>query len=181
MTSRSVGATGAGVPIPSTTNRANACRRTPTELARITPPASRRGIQSALSTSHRVSSHGITPATTPGARRRKTTVPTAALPRLIRSDVGAGEPAASAGGDSRDVSVEHAAQSLADRSQQAEGDEDPRFGLGIAVPRDATGGLRALDHSDHELLNLAHVALEVLPDLGVVACFRQSLDPEDGD
>src|ERR671910_1011065 len=136
MTSRSVGATGAGVPIPSTTNRANACRRTPTELARITPPARRRGPQSALSTCQRVSSHGITPATTPGARRRKTTVPSAALPRLIRSDVGAGEPAAAAGGDPRDVSVEHAPQALADRRQQAEGDEDPRLGFRIAVSRD---------------------------------------------
>ena len=156
MTSRSVGATGAGVPVASTAN-ADACGgRRPRSRGSLLRQ-SRSGIQSALSTTQRVSSHGITPATKPAAGGERPRCPPRPGLRLIGSDVVSGQPAAAAGGDSREVGVEHAAQTFAHRSQEPERDEDPRLGFRITVPGEPAGCLRALDHADHELVDLADV------------------------
>src|SRR3954454_14443189 len=69
-TNRSVGATGAGVPSPSSTKRTNASSRTTRPAPIIRPPSTRSGVHH-VSASQRVRSHGISPATTPGAIMRK--------------------------------------------------------------------------------------------------------------
>src|SRR5918995_1445634 len=80
-TRRSLGATGAGVPRPSPTKRANACTSTRTPAAmRIRPPI-HSGTQYGKGprASQPVSNHGTRPATTPGANTRNTRLPMAAL------------------------------------------------------------------------------------------------------
>src|SRR5579872_1615169 len=97
----SVGATGAGVPRPSATNRAKAWTSTiAPRMSRISP-ATRTGAQPASDprTCHRVSHQGTTPATTPGATAKNSTLPTAAVSLFM--------PAAQAPRDSsvRDIRV----------------------------------------------------------------------------
>src|SRR6185312_6585035 len=79
-TRRSVGATGAGVPRPSATNRAKAWTRTIAPRMSMISPATRTGAQwaSGPRTCHRVSHQGTTPATTPGAAAKNSVLPTAA-------------------------------------------------------------------------------------------------------
>src|SRR5690242_468661 len=80
-TRRSVGATGAGVPRPSATNRAKAWTSTiAPRMSRISP-ATRTGAHPASDprTCHRVSHQGTRPATTPGATAKNSTLPTAAV------------------------------------------------------------------------------------------------------
>src|SRR4051794_12251215 len=82
-TSRSVGATGAGVPIPSMTKRAKAWSRNATPVAISTAPATwTRG--AAEPWCQCVMDHGINPATTPGATRRNRRLPRAALALRVR-------------------------------------------------------------------------------------------------
>ena len=78
-----VGATGAGVPSPSQAKRAKASRTTTRPAAIRRRPAQRRAATPSTGGSgpQRVISQGIRPATTPGARTRKTRLPTAALIR----------------------------------------------------------------------------------------------------
>src|SRR5918999_3574210 len=79
-TRRSGGATGAGVPRPSTTKRQNACRSTATPAARSTRPATRKGAQygNGSRTRQPVNAHGTRPATIPGASTRNTRLASAA-------------------------------------------------------------------------------------------------------
>src|SRR5207245_6369216 len=83
-TSLSVGATGAGVPIPSATKRAKASRSTAAPAATAIQPMtwSHAG---APADCHRLRSQGTRPATTPGARTRKSRLPTAARTRPTRA------------------------------------------------------------------------------------------------
>src|SRR5690349_13367469 len=80
-TRRSVGATGAGVPRPSATNRAKAWTRTIAPRMSMISPATRTGAQwaSGPRTCHRVSHQGTTPATTPGAAAKNSALPAAAV------------------------------------------------------------------------------------------------------
>src|ERR687895_2395119 len=141
MTSRSVGATGAGVPIPSATKRANAWSRTPTPTIRTMTPATWKGnqINPDASTSQPVSRHGIRPATMTGASAKKSALPAAARHLLICEDaLGVRhEPAKPGRGDPRELVVEHPAQALADRRQQAQRDEDPRLCACVPILLDA--------------------------------------------
>ena len=75
-----MGATGAGVPMPSITKRAKACNSTATPAAMSSAPANRSPIHGSADRQP-VISQGTSPATTPGATRRNTTLPSAALTR----------------------------------------------------------------------------------------------------
>src|ERR671919_1857605 len=79
-TRRSGGATGAGVPRPSMTKRAKACSRKATP-APIEAPPTMRTASGASSIFQSVSRYGTSPATTPGASRRKAALPAAAALR----------------------------------------------------------------------------------------------------
>src|SRR5215813_2482193 len=74
------GATGAGVPMPSVTNRANAWRSTAVPQMIRSAPNARNGSQGANGSQsrQRVSHQGTTPATKPGARTKKIKLPNAA-------------------------------------------------------------------------------------------------------
>src|SRR5262245_7139416 len=74
------GATGAGVPSPSTTNRANADTSTAVPATTSTAPSTRRGRRwdSGAPGCQSVISHGTSPAMVPGARAKKTALPVAA-------------------------------------------------------------------------------------------------------
>ena len=73
-----MGATGAGVPIPSRAKRANALSSATTAAPSSSAPAARSG-QGQERDSHPVSSHGTRPATVPGATTRNSALPMAAL------------------------------------------------------------------------------------------------------
>src|SRR3954469_13619017 len=83
MTRCRVGATGAGVPTPSMTNRTNACSKTTTPGTRITYPTTAM-ISGGPATPPPVSPQGTSPATTPGSTTRKSRLPAAALRRASR-------------------------------------------------------------------------------------------------
>src|SRR6185295_8808551 len=83
VTSRSVGATGAGVPSPSRTKRTKSLARLGTATRTSTAPAIRTTGGAGLIL-HRVSHHGSTPATTPGARAKNSALPSAARRSRIR-------------------------------------------------------------------------------------------------
>src|SRR4051794_21325299 len=77
-TSRSVGATGAGVPAPSTTKRAKACSSAATPATTSAAPRMTSQVGGSFERQP-VSSHGTTPPMTPGATTRNTRLPRAAL------------------------------------------------------------------------------------------------------
>src|SRR5690606_8420411 len=83
MTSRSVSATGAGVPEPSATNRANPATTTPVPARIRSTPAALATVIQGSGSGERISqpeTHpGPSPATTPGAARKKTALPIAAV------------------------------------------------------------------------------------------------------
>jgi hypothetical protein len=92
-TSCSVGATGAGVPTPSTTKRTKAWTSTNRPAAIRAAPSTRSagGVRWA---SHPVSHHGIRPAVTPGARAKKAALPAAAIALRVRRRARDQEPTA---------------------------------------------------------------------------------------
>src|SRR5215213_891524 len=79
---------GAGVPTPSTTTRTNALINTTAPAAIRTAPTTRSGVTAqngrGCRTRQPVSHQGTSPATTPGASAKKTTLPTAAAVLRIR-------------------------------------------------------------------------------------------------
>src|SRR5262245_53900570 len=83
-TSRSVGATGAGVPRPSRTKRTNALTRRGRATTRSTAPSTRTGAAIGW-LSHRVNHHGTSPTTTPGASAKKSALPSAARRRRMQA------------------------------------------------------------------------------------------------
>src|SRR5690242_17839844 len=68
------------------------------------------------------------------------------------------KPLPACGPDPGDVVVVHETHSSADHPQKAAGDEDPGFGLGIAVRVEEAFGLAAADDVGDVLVHLAHVA-----------------------
>src|SRR6516164_5123945 len=92
------GATGAGVPSPSTTNRANADTSMAVPATTSTAPSTRSGTRwdSGAPGCQSVISHGTSPTMVPGARAKKTALPAAAavrcmvviLPRPVSHDAG---------------------------------------------------------------------------------------------
>jgi hypothetical protein len=92
----------------------------------------------------------------------------------------AGHPLASGGADGFEVALFEQAHSTSDRAQQAAGERDPRLRLGISVLVDASRLLHSLDDIGHEVVDLAHVALEELAHLLVVSGFDHGLHPEVG-
>src|SRR5918994_7465229 len=75
-------ATGAGVPKPSTTKRTNAPTSAITPARSSAPPSTRTGAQygrGSRTCQPPVNNHGIRPPTTPGANRKNTALPTAAV------------------------------------------------------------------------------------------------------
>src|SRR5918998_2600484 len=81
-TRRSGAATGAGVPRPSTTKRTNAPTSTISPATSSAAPNARTGIQygrGSRACQPPVNNHGIAPATTPGANRKKSALPSAAV------------------------------------------------------------------------------------------------------
>ncbi|GAA3842739.1 hypothetical protein GCM10023083_86950 [Streptomyces phyllanthi] len=72
-----MGATGAGVPSPSTTNRTNADDSTTAPATSGTIPSPRKGGHQSPAR-HPVSHHGTSTATVPGTHARNTELPTAA-------------------------------------------------------------------------------------------------------
>ena len=87
ITSSSVGATGAGVPRPSQANLTKAFTSTAAPATVINTPmtAMRADAGQGGPNSHRVSSHGTTPATTQGATMKKTALPSAAVSRFMET------------------------------------------------------------------------------------------------
>src|SRR5829696_4352075 len=87
ITSSSVGATGAGVPRPSQANLTKAFTNTAAPATVINTPmtAMRPDAGQGGPNSHRVSSHGTTPATTQGATMKKTALPSAAVSRFMET------------------------------------------------------------------------------------------------
>src|SRR5215211_3498573 len=87
-TRRSGAATGAGVPWPSTTKRTNAWTSAISPATSTTPPSTRAGAQYGRGsrTCQRVSAHGTRPTTTPGANKKNSALPTAAVDlRIVTS------------------------------------------------------------------------------------------------
>src|SRR5262245_44519935 len=79
------GATGAGVPSPSTTNRANADTSMAVPATTSTAPSTRSGkrCDSGAPGCQSVISHGMSPTMVPGARAKKTALPAAAAVRCM--------------------------------------------------------------------------------------------------
>src|SRR5262249_19071575 len=79
------GATGAGVPSPSTTNRANADTSMAVPATTSTAPSTRSGTRwdSGAPGCQPVISHGTSPTMVPGARAKKTALPAAAAVRCM--------------------------------------------------------------------------------------------------
>jgi len=93
MTSRSVGATGAGVPRPSVTKRPNARINTTIATAKRAPPtiiATTASGDFGHRTVQPLINHGSSPATIPGAATKKTVLPAAAADPRIRRPTLAG-------------------------------------------------------------------------------------------
>jgi len=72
------------------------------------------------------------------------------------------------------------ADAPADHAEDSPGEEGPRFGVGVPVGMKDAFLLAAPDHVGHEVVDLAHVAAEVLAELGVLGRLAEGLHPELG-
>src|ERR1043166_6400624 len=89
-----------------------------------------------------------------------------------------GHPLAAAGDDVVELVADHVAEAVVDRAQEAEGDEDPRLRIRVALGYDAAVFLGPPDQARDVVVHLAHLRPERAPDLGIVCSLGQRLDPE---
>src|SRR6266516_3916505 len=94
------------------------------------------------------------------------------------SGLDACHPLPTRGDDLVELVADQAAEPAVDGRQQAERDEDPGLGIGIALGNDAARLLRAADHVGHERMDFAHLGSEGPPDLRIVGSLRAHLLPD---
>src|SRR5439155_25924095 len=82
--------------------------------------------------------------------------------------------------DAVDLLLVQEADAPPDHAEDAAGEERPRFRVGVAVRVEDAFLLAAADHVGDEVVDLAHVAAEMLAELGVLGRLAERLHPELG-